>query len=706
MAAKVVTNDEPLMTAARTGQQARLRQLLEAGEDPNMCVETGWNPLHTAAWNRQPTCVKLLIEYGAHLEPIFKSRTPFQKTAERGFTDIAGILLDGGADIEASGSGAGWTTLIIAAWHGNARFIQWLIDRGADVHAVSPEGYNALHGAAYSGRAEVVKLLLKYNVDIECVYQNDQTPLHIAIDRGQIGSTRALIEGGADIEATSKTLWTPLYRATKKGHEPIVKLLLDRGARVDARVINGWTPLHAATMGGHSNLVRLLLQNGAPKEARLQENSFTPLHEAANRGLVEIVEILLDFGTNIEARSKDESTPLHLAATKGHVNVVELLLKRHANRHAKDKAGKTPGTLANDNNHTDVSLLLEPPNQTSVSDSLASASLKDSSGSTDGILLSAKGVQGAQEWLTRIDRINALVGSVAGLNPNAPPVKIAVLDTGCSRKSAYFTQYPDQLKRIKGDHWRDFAGSEKRAVDVDSNEHGTMVTTLLLRMARNAEIYVARIAQTAQELGGAVDNVAAAIRHAQDPEGWNVDLICMSFGFNNRVPAIELAIVGAGQATARSPAVFLAAAANNGANSRELFPAYLHPVISVRGTDSYGTFVGAYSPPPVSMNEGLPMYGTLGENVPYAAGETSSGCSVATPIMAGMIALIMQWMAYKGADADAQRKLRSTAGVRELFKRTGVPRGDNRYYVHIWNLFANDGKECVTRVEAAMLDVP
>ena len=182
-------------------------------------------------------------------------------------------------------------------------------------------------------------------------------------------------------------------------------------------------------------------------------------------------------------------------------------------------------------------------------------------------------------------------------------------------------------------------------------------------------------------------------------------MVCMSFGFRKEIASIKAAIKQAEIARNES-IVFFAAAANNGSNEREMFPAYLPSVISVRGTDNQGTFVGAYNPPPMPMNEGLALYGTLGENVPFTSTETSSGCSVATPIMVGLMAMVRQWASYNAASKHAQEKLRTPAGVRELCKKTAVKKENNRYYVHVWELFANNGENCVTLVDAAMLLLP
>jgi hypothetical protein len=137
-----------------------------------------------------------------------------------------------------------------------------------------------------------------------------------------------------------------------------------------------------------------------------------------------------------------------------------------------------------------------------------------------------------------------------------------------------------------------------------------------------------------------------------------------------------------------------------------MFPASDEFVISVRGTDNQGDFVGAYDPPAIFTNEGLPLYGTLGHNVPYTPGKTASGCSVATPIMVGTVAIVMQWMRYSRAsspspfpdkdvhDDEVLRKLQTTNGVRTVLKMEGVNRGNSRYYFHIWRLFEGDGKRC------------
>jgi hypothetical protein len=174
---------------------------------------------------------------------------------------------------------------------------------------------------------------------------------------------------------------------------------------------------------------------------------------------------------------------------------------------------------------------------------------------------------------------------------------------------------------------------------------------------------------------------------------WNVDIISMSFGFLTEVVSIKNAIRKA-EDHKNSAIVIFAAAANDGANKQEMFPASMESVISVRATNSNGSFVPAYDPPPSAMKEDSRLYGTLGEHVPYDwANEKliKSGCSLATPIMAGITALIMEYFAYKAGrfnkSEDILKQIRTQRGVIQLFKEIAIKKGNQRFYVAPWDLF-------------------
>ena len=77
--------------------------------------------------------------------------------------DLAAVkrALTDGADPNAQDPQSGSTVLSIASLMGHTEVVGLLLERGADVNAKSRDGGTALHAAAFLGRAETVKLLLE-----------------------------------------------------------------------------------------------------------------------------------------------------------------------------------------------------------------------------------------------------------------------------------------------------------------------------------------------------------------------------------------------------------------------------------------------------------------------------------------------------------------------------------------------------------------
>ena len=110
----------PLISAARSGDVAKIRELAAAGADLNAPGGVnGWTPLMHAVHTNQPGSVRALLDNGAAV------------------------------NLHAGGT----TVLIMAAGYGYADIVQTLLQHGADVRATARDGDRAIE-AAFEGSSD------------------------------------------------------------------------------------------------------------------------------------------------------------------------------------------------------------------------------------------------------------------------------------------------------------------------------------------------------------------------------------------------------------------------------------------------------------------------------------------------------------------------------------------------------------------------
>ena len=108
-----------------------------------------------------------------------------------------------GADINRMNA-LGEQALMHAAWRGNLEAVQWLMGKGATLNR-SNKQWTALHYASFSGKDEVVKFLVARGADIDARSPNGSTPLMMAVYEGRESTVKQLIRLGADRKLTNDT---------------------------------------------------------------------------------------------------------------------------------------------------------------------------------------------------------------------------------------------------------------------------------------------------------------------------------------------------------------------------------------------------------------------------------------------------------------------------------------------------------------------
>ena len=197
----------PLDSAARGRSATLIEILVEAGADPNTPDADGFFPLlHAINRNHVPS-VEMLAKKGANLELKTKQGiTPLSWALGDGKYFAAKALIDLGADVNATSGIENVTPLMVLATQLAAKtrsgnlaqgpqpldLARLLVDKGANVNALSKDNVNAVMIAAGHNNAPIIGLLAGAGADLEAKSSSGQTALEIATGAGFDAAVGAL----------------------------------------------------------------------------------------------------------------------------------------------------------------------------------------------------------------------------------------------------------------------------------------------------------------------------------------------------------------------------------------------------------------------------------------------------------------------------------------------------------------------------------
>ncbi|SPO03360.1 uncharacterized protein DNG_06043 [Cephalotrichum gorgonifer] len=319
---------------------------------------------------------------------------------------------------------------------------------------------------------------------------------------------------------------------------------------------------------------------------------------------------------------------------------------------------------------------------------------------TPGTLFDVRGGRRTNDcdmWFNELGKTQALLEP---LRPGSlKRVKVAVLDTGIDLKQINFWDKDREIiqdgknPRIKARE--DFLDKENGCRDLCG--HGTHCVGVIRRVAPQADVYVGRVAKDFVE-GASAAAVVEAIKHARDV--WKVDIISLSFGFEIWIDDLSTAI-----SDLKDKTLVFAATSNFGTTRPMAFPSTDPHVIAINAADRYGFAAGTN--PSIQDGKNLTILGVdmisawisdaMNPGVPQTHAMT--GTSVATPVAAGVAALVLEFAMQKDM-LDKQTtqilksllpKLKRTHGMKAVFQAMGRATGAREYLNIVpWKVLKED----------------
>ena len=212
--------NEALIYAAELGQRDNVEKLLQAGAEIDHLSPHGI------------TALTRVVQRLAFFTHPGGERLELSK-----YTECALFLIEAGADVNACGT-TGVTAMAYVVDTGVEELLRTLINAGIDPCFISKkyddDGDTVLMKAAIKGNDRFVELLIDAGADVNSVNNSGSTALMFAAENSHHSCVNALIKAGADVNMVDNEGNTALIKSTSRYNtKPVLLLLLQAGAKIN-----------------------------------------------------------------------------------------------------------------------------------------------------------------------------------------------------------------------------------------------------------------------------------------------------------------------------------------------------------------------------------------------------------------------------------------------------------------------------------------
>ncbi|KAF5974890.1 ankyrin protein [Fusarium coicis] len=309
----------PLWLALHQGNHYMAQCLVNAGANPNQ---------QSSAICRRGCC------YHTRLE------TPLKRAIHQSDARFIEMLAGKGADIHSLIDGS-QAPLLVSLERSNESAALYFLSEGADPNAVDPLGGRTALGLALKQVASLatVQSLINYGADVNkpsmwgmplVQVARGHIRQHDAIERCQL-----LLKADADVNASTGE--TALQLAVANNDAELAMLLIKAGADINASGL-GVTPIEVAVANKNEKLAQLLVEAGA--DLNIFSVGTTVLQLTISHKNTELAKFFIEQGMMNVNGSAIGQIALQRAADIGDLELVKYLLDRGANTNAKS-SGQT-----------------------------------------------------------------------------------------------------------------------------------------------------------------------------------------------------------------------------------------------------------------------------------------------------------------------------------------------------------------------------
>lgn len=328
---KTIRQMSPLELAVRNNHTSTALLLLKKGAKWHIDSDTNLTLLHIAAEWGNILVFKALQEAGMDInQATTRGQTPLFLATKKQNVPLVGYILSLDPDVNSGLNPTLWTPLHMAAFGGWSEIAKMLLEHGADPGARTSEGSSTILLAASANQPKVMELLLRHRPDLLLDSNRGTNALYTAVESRAVDCVSLLQRQGLSELCTRKDGWQPLHRAACNGELETLNLLLDAKADVNARTSSGFTALMIACQYGNEDAMDELIKRGADLSRSTTGDGLGLLHLAAASGKLIIMKTVLELNdiSEIDRPTVLGETPFLIACKCAGIETMQALLTK------------------------------------------------------------------------------------------------------------------------------------------------------------------------------------------------------------------------------------------------------------------------------------------------------------------------------------------------------------------------------------------